>query len=334
MDFAIFVACAAAIALAGPRMVDAVEAVADRTGIGRLWLGAVLLAGATSLPELVATVSAAVIDEPNLALGTVLGSNMFNMTIFGIVIIWRPGTRGSDPAAVATGLVAVALGVIAAIFILVADPAIGAVGLGASLILAVYLLASFVAFRRERGRAAAEGAPVADSAAASQTGSMRATAAWLTLATAVVFVASIFIADAAEGVADSIGISGGVMGVVGLAFATSLPEVVTSIAALRRGAMDLVIGNVFGSNIFNAAVLFPADVSFNEGSLLRAADTEQLAPALFGIVMMLLALAVLRSRPASSAIRVRNALRAVGATIVALYFAGVIVTVVLGVDAG
>lgn len=333
MDFAIFAACAAAIALAGPRMVDAVEAVADRTGIGRLWLGAVLLAGATSLPELVATVSAAVIDEPNLALGTVLGSNMFNMTIFGVVIIWRPGTRGSDPAAVTTGLVAVALGVIAAIFILVADPAIGAVGLGASLILAVYLLASFVTFRRERRRAAAP-APVADSATASRTGSMRTAAAWLTLATAVVFVASIFIADAAEGVADSIGISGGVMGVVGLAFATSLPEVVTSIAALRRGAMDLVIGNVFGSNIFNAAVLFPADVSFNKGSLLRAADTDQLAPALFGIVMMLLALAVLRRRPASSDVRVRNSLRAVGATIVGLYFVGVIVTVVLGIDAG
>lgn len=333
MDFAIFVACAAAIAVAGPRMVDAVEAVADRTGIGKLWLGAVLLAGATSLPELVATVSAAVMDEPNLALGTVLGSNMFNMTIFGIVIIWRPGTRGSDPAGVATGLVAVALGVIAAVFILVADPAIGAVGLGASLILAVYLLASFFAFRRERARGAAA-APIADSTAASGTGSMRSAAAWLTVTTTVVFITSIFIADAAEGVADSIGISGGVMGVVGLALATSLPEVVTSIAALRRGAMDLMIGNLFGSNIFNAAVLFPADVSFNDGSLLRAADTEQLAPALFGVVMMLLALAVLRSRPASSHVRIRISLRVLGATIVTLYFAGVIVTVVLGVDAG
>ena len=62
MDFVIFLLCAAAIAAAGPRLVDAVDAIGEHTGVSRVWLGTILLAGATG-----------VIDEPDLAVGTVLG---------------------------------------------------------------------------------------------------------------------------------------------------------------------------------------------------------------------------------------------------------------------
>jgi cation:H+ antiporter len=145
-------------------------------------------------------------------------------------------------------------------------------------------------------------------------------------AAAVVFVASVFIANAAQGIAETLDVSGGVVGVVGLAFATSLPEVVTSVVAWRRGASDLLVGNVLGSNVFNMAALLPADVAFTDGGILAAVSEEQAAPAVFGIAMMLLALGVMRSsrRPRLS--------RAVGLAIVGGYVIGVGITVALGIE--
>ena len=324
MDFIIFFACAGAIALAGPRLVDAVEAVAGHTGLGRVWLGTIVLAGATSLPELVVTTSAGAIDEPDLAVGTVLGSNMFNMTIFAALLIWRPGAVSGDRAAAGAGIIAVALGVWTGLFLLIDDPDLGRVGLGTTILIAMYALSSVLLYRVERGRGPR---PVAEPLVAPMY-SLGGAVRWLAAASGVVFVASLFIPDAAKGMAETLGVSGGVIGVVALAFATSLPEVVTSAAAMRREAAELVVGNVFGSNIFNMAVLFSADVAFNDGSILRAASNEQAAPAIFGIGMMLFAFAALW-RP-----RTRVVLRLTGAAIVVGYVAGVATTVALGIETG
>ena len=130
------------------------------------------------------------------------------------------------------------------------------------------------------------------------------------------------------------------MGVVGVALATSLPEVVTSAVALWRGAPGLVVGNVFGSNVFNVAVLFPGDLALDEGPLLAAAMDEQAVTAAFGLLLMLLALATLVERmPWSSQggrglLRRSRALRLLGAGILAGYLVGVVLTVGLGIEAG
>ena len=156
----------------------------------------------------------------------------------------------------------------------------------------------------------------------------------------MVFVASLFLPSAAEGIADTLGVSGGVVGVVGVALATSLPEVVTSAVALWRGSPGLVVGNVFGSNVFNVAVLFPGDLALDEGPLLAAAMSEQAVTAAFGLGLMLLALLALVDRmPWSSAggeglLRRGWALRAAGVAILLGYLVGVVVTVGLGIETG
>ena len=134
MEFVIFAACALAIALAGPLLVDAVEGVAEETGLGRLWLGTVLLAGATSLPELVSVVTAARIDEPDIAVGTVLGSNLFNMTIFGAVLVLFPLAVRSNRGGALTGALAITMAAAALVFLLLEGPAVGRFGLGALLL--------------------------------------------------------------------------------------------------------------------------------------------------------------------------------------------------------
>ena len=346
MDFLIFALCALAIALAGPTLVRAVEGVGDATGLGHLWLGTVLLAGATSLPELVSVVSAAGIDQPDIAVGTVLGSNMFNMTIFGVVLVLFPLAVRTDRASALTGGVAIVLGAATLVFIVTGEVALGHVGLGAIVLLGLYVTGSLLLFREaRRGSAAPAPAASTDPAPApEQTEARRrprrADVVRLAAATAVVFVASLFLPSAAEGIADTLGVSGGVVGVVGVALATSLPEVVTSAVALWRGSPGLVVGNVFGSNVFNVAVLFPGDLALDEGPLLAAAMSEQAVTAAFGLGLMLLALLALVDRmPWSSAggeglLRRGWALRAAGVAILLGYLVGVVVTVGLGIETG
>ena len=346
MDFLIFALCALAIALAGPTLVRAVEGVGDATGLGHLWLGTVLLAGATSLPELVSVVSAAGIDQPDIAVGTVLGSNMFNMTIFGVVLVLFPLAVRTDRASALTGGVAIVLGAATLVFIVTGEVALGHVGLGAIVLLGLYVTGSLLLFREaRRGSAAPAAAASTDPAPAPEKTEARrrprrADVVRLATATAVVFVASLFLPSAAEGIADTLGVSGGVVGVVGVALATSLPEVVTSAVALWRGSPGLVVGNVFGSNVFNVAVLFPGDLALDEGPLLAAAMSEQAVTAAFGLGLMLLALLALVDRmPWSSAggeglLRRGWALRAAGVAILLGYLVGVIVTVGLGIETG
>ena len=346
MDFLIFAACALAIALAGPTLVRAVEGVGDATGLGHVWLGTVLLAGATSLPELVSVVSAAGIDQPDIAVGTVLGSNMFNMTIFGVVLVLFPLAVRTDRASALTGGLAIVLGAATLVFIVTGEVALGHVGLGAIVLLGLYVAGSLLLFREERrGSTAPAPAASTDPAAAPETTEARrrprrADLARLAVATAVVFVASLFLPSAAEGIADTLGVSGGVVGVVGVALATSLPEVVTSSVALWRGSPGLVVGNVFGSNVFNVAVLFPGDLALDEGPLLAAAMSEQAVTAAFGLGLMLLALLALVDRmPWSVAgggglLRRGWALRAAGVAILLGYLVGVVVTVGLGIETG
>ena len=334
MDFLIFAVCAGAIAIAGPKMVEAVAVVSERTGVGHVWVGSIVLAGATSLPELVATVAGAAIDEPDLAVGTVLGSNMFNMVIFGAVVLLATRALRPDPTGAAAGLAAIAMASGALVFLLIDMPTAGRLGLGSLVLVGIYIVASYLLFRFERGRSSAE---VAEARAAAQpeasiaaNGSMtlRRSLLWLLATTAVVLVASIFIAEAADGIAETIGVSGGVIGVVAVAGATSLPEIVTSIAALRRKAPGLLVGNVFGSNVFNIVVIFAADLSFDEGAVLQAASGEQAVTAVFGIGLMLLGLTVIGWQ------RSERMIRGLGALIVAGYLAGIVTVVSLGVVSG
>ena len=337
MEFVIFAACALAIALAGPLLVDAVEGVAEETGLGRLWLGTVLLAGATSLPELVSVVTAAGIDEPDIAVGTVLGSNLFNMTIFGAVLVLFPLAVRSNRGGALTGALAITLGAAALVFLLLEGPAVGRFGMGALLLGGLYVAGSFGLFRAERsGRPRAAELPgsagLSRVRVAAQWTSMRGDVARLAVATAVVFVASLFLPDAAEEIAATLGVSGGVVGVVGVALATSLPEVVTSTVALRRGAPELVVGNVFGSNVFNLAALFAAEAALEEGRLLQVVDGDQAVTAAFGLGVMVLALGPLLRTPGVQ--RRRRWFRLLGVAILLGYVSGVVTAVSLGVETG
>ncbi len=125
-----------------------------------------------------------------------------------------------------------------------------------------------------------------------------------------------------------LGLGQSVVGTIFLAISTSLPEVVVSFGAARMGAFDMAVGNVLGSNVFNLAILFPADIGLRGGSLLHYASPTHLVAA--AMVLMLSAVAV-----CSLMIRTKKSFARIGFDVwvmVLIYVVGNIAMVWLGVS--
>ena len=292
------VAGAAGVVYAGIVLAKSADVIATKTGLGGLWLGMVLLAFATSLPELATAAVTVLIDAPDLAAGNLFGSNMANMLILAALNL-VPGSaifrRASLDQALSATL-AISLTAMAAGFVLLATPlAIGRLGPGSILLITTYLVGSRAILRHTTaGDGGGEAAPEDDDGPA---WSLRKAAGIFLVGTVVVTVSAPVFGLAAEGAVELTGLTESFVGVIVLGVATSLPEVVTSLAALRIGAHDLAVGNLFGSNAINMVMFVPLDL-LTPGSILAAVDPVHAFVGLASILMMALALGAiaLRSR--------------------------------------
>jgi cation:H+ antiporter len=255
----------AVIVVAGIFLTKFADAIADLTGWGRLLVGSILLAGTTSLPELAVDANAILLGQPNLAAGDLLGSCLCNLLILAVLDLSR-FSRGRmlSPLASAhalSGMMSIVLCSVAVLAMLtqprIQMPIGRGLGLGSLAILAVYLGGSRLVYFDQR-MAARPDTPGPDQAvlmpAHPRTGLARAIAGFV-VAGAVILLAAPFLAHAADELARRSGLGRTFVGTTLVALSTSLPELVASLAALRLGAYDLAIGNVFGSNSFNIAML-------------------------------------------------------------------------------
>jgi cation:H+ antiporter len=283
---AVFAGGAALLVRAGAALAAAADEVADRTGLRRLFAGALIMAVVTSLPELVTDVAAVRAGSPDLAVGDLLGSSMANVAILaGIDLLHRGGVRAAAGVGHARlAAVAVTLTALAALAV-VRPPGVslGWVGLDTIGMATAYVAA--LAWLRRREGMVAQGGPERDAATAAL--AIRR----LVVSAAGVVAAAPVVAVAARKIARGSGISETAMGTALLALTTSAPELVTSLAAVRLGAHDLAVGNLFGSNAANMALLVVVDAAATRGPLLASVDPAQVVAALVAIVLMALALA-------------------------------------------
>lgn len=289
----LFLGCTAVILYTGTKLSRFGDMLAEKTGLGRTWIGIILMATVTSLPELVTGVSAvAVFDVPDIAAGDVLGSCMFNVLLLAVL---DAGHRQPLSVRVHSGhILSAGFGILLVglvVMTMVAGarvPRLGWVSVSSFVFLAVYLLAMRSIFVYERTRIASTA--LGESLQYEETTHRRA----LTLF-AVNAVALIAAASALPALGDRIAVMTGLghtfVGSFLIAMATSLPEIVVSVAALRLGAADLAVGNVLGSNLFNIAVLGVDDIFYTPGPLLQAVSGLHLLTA--GAAMSMTALAVI-----------------------------------------
>lgn len=297
---AIFVGAAAIVVVAGIVLARDGDTIAERSGMGGLLVGMLLLAGATSLPEVATDVSAALAGAPDLAVGDLFGSSMANMAILAIVDLAYRGrvwTRvGLGQARVAS--VAIILTSIAVLGILVPSGiAIGAVGIETIGIVLVYVAAtawirrSHRGGRRERDGSGEIIAPTGWGEAADAGQPYRHVAARFAGAAAVVLLVAPILALAAKGLAAETGVAETFIGTFLLAATTSLPELVASLTAVRIGAHDMAVGNLFGSNAFNMVALVAADIAYRPGPILASVDPAQAVAGIGAILLMAIAIA-------------------------------------------
>jgi len=305
-----FVLCAALIAVAGFVLSRSADRLADAYGWGHGWVGLALLATVTSLPELASGISAvAVVDAPNLAVGNALGACVVNLAFLVVVDLLQRRQRMYRLAS-ATHLLSAGFGVVMLSFVTMSlvtgrhAPALLHVGLYSPLLLGLYLLALRSVFAHEQAHraAAAAAAPPAASANVSTAREWRRFA----LAALVVLGAGSWLPELGDELSRALGLSRSFVGTVFMALVTTLPEMAVTVSALRLGALDMAIGNLLGSNLFNVLVLAVDDLAYTRGPLLADVAPAHAGSAATALVMTGLVIVGLVMRPQGLVLRVAS----------------------------
>lgn len=289
----LFLASAAAVVIAGTVLTRAADVIAERTGLGRLWIGVILVATATSLPELATDISAVRIGAPNLGAGDLFGSGMANMLILALLGLVPPRDLVFQRAALDHALsasLAIILNALAAALIL-APTGLALLGMGPEplILLAVFVAGTLTVYRHGRRTTA----PPAGAPHRAKGPSLKSAIIRFGIAAAVVVAVSPAFAYSAERIAEITGLGQTFIGTLLVGLSTSLPELVTAFAAARIGAFDLAVGNLFGSNAFNMVVFLPMELAHRGGALFPLLDPGHALTAFFAIVLMALGLAAI-----------------------------------------
>ena len=296
-----FLLCLVIILVAGTKLARYGDVIAEKTGLGGIWIGLVLLAGVTSAPELVTGVSsAALVGVPDLALGTLFGSCLFNLLILALLdILYRPtpilskvSLRHIASAGLGVLLIAIAAG---SIFAWEGLPglALGWVGISSIIILILYLAGVWGMFRFERRH---QLQLLQTSPLRYEESPMRIV--WLKFALAAVAVigAGIWLSFVGDEITETYGWDASFVGSLLLAVTTSMPELVVTIAALRLGAIDMAVADILGANMLDIAHIFAVDLFYIQGPVLGSVSGAHLITAAVVMVMSLLVIVGLRFR--------------------------------------
>jgi cation:H+ antiporter len=284
-----FLATALVIVFAGVRLARYGDVLGEKTGLGRSWIGVVLLAATTSLPELFTGFGAtALAPLPEIAVGDVLGSCMLNLLILSFMDAIHPeplSARVHQSHALSIGLGTILIG-IAGIGLAAGGrlPALGWIGVYSPALITLYFVSMRLIFTYERNRRAREVQEVAEELRYREM-SRRSAAIHYSVAAVFVVAAALWLPQLGAEVARQTGLGEAFVGSLFIAITTSLPEIVVSLAAVRIGAIDLGVANVLGSNLFNLLILGLDDVWYRDGPLLSDVGPSH-SVAVLAIVVM------------------------------------------------
>ena len=292
LSIIVFGIAALAIVTAGSRLARLSDDLADRSGLGEALFGVLLLGSVTSLPDFAATLSAAIDKRPDLAMSNVMGSMAVNLAFLGIAdIVYRKANLEHAAASPVNLMLAALLIVLLTLPLLaIVTPPLAVLGVHpvTPVLVAVYLFGLYLVhhtqtkpmwFPRQTRQT------VSDTPDQQHQGSLLE--GWLGfIALAIVTcIAGWVLMEAAKGIADQTGLSDTVVGGLLTALATSTPELVTTIVAIRCGALTLAVSNIFGTNCFNMLVVAAADVGYLHGSIYHDVAPVQMMWGLVSILM-------------------------------------------------
>ena len=305
------------VLIAGTKSARYADLIAERTGLGRIWIGLLLLAVMTSMPELVTGISSVAlltdsvtgrVGVPDLGLGTLLGSCIFNITIVVVLdvmsrrepVLNRVSTRQMASAGAGVLLAAIIGGTVLGGGSW-AQLALGWVGIPSMIVFVLYLTGAWGLFRLERSRHATAEPPTEGVAA--PLGRV-----WVKFGIAAVTVigAGIGLSYIGDEIATQTGLDASFVGSLLLAVSTSMPELVVALSALRLGSADLALADILGANILDMSYVFILDLFYRQGSILAFVSRDHVITAAVIAGMSLTIILALRFRQRRKLLGVAN----------------------------
>lgn len=329
----VFFAAAAVIAVAGTRLAGVADELADRTGLGEAMVGAVLLGASTSLPGIITSVITAGQGHVSLATGNAFGGIAAQTAFLCIADLAYRKVNLEHAAASVGNMVQAALLIVLLTLALIPATLPPVSFYGISPATPVLVLAYLFGLRLLRltgthpmwqpRRTSETQREEADDSTMSAVSTGALWFRFVVLA-AILAVAGYAVSQTGVAIAGRTGFSQSAVGALFTAVVTSLPELVIAVAAVRRGALNLAVGNIIGGNCFDVLFLAGADLAYREGSLYAEFSAEDRFLASATILMAaILLLGLLR--------RERQGFAGIGfeSTAIAIVYLGVVLVMVL-----
>lgn len=310
--FGKFFCCSSIIFISGRRVAKYGDIIADKTGLGGLWVGMMLVAIATSLPELFTGVGSTLfVNSPDLTFGNIVGANSYNLLNIAVLdFLHRPGPL----------LSVVSSGQLLLAYVSLVPLGIASVGLFLGrlspffnfahisfysfLIAIAYVICSRLLFlfeKRKRLKKTPESEPGSHADGQVNITLPKAFLYYGIAATAIAG-AGIWLAYLGNEMASSFGLAQNFVGSLFLGFTTTLPEITVSVAALRIGAKELAVANMLGSNLFNTTILFFNDVLYRKAPIFTVVSPRHIFTACVVCIMTLFVINGITRRPKAKSV--------------------------------
>ncbi|MDD5428745.1 MAG: hypothetical protein PHI58_05895 [Candidatus Omnitrophica bacterium] len=301
-----FIICTVVIFYCGKRVAKYGDAIAEKTGLSGLWIGVILVSIATSLPEVFTGVGSTIfVDAPNLSVGNLFGANTYNLVNIAILDLLNKG--GPLLSAVSAGqlltaalsLVPLAIAMLGIFFnSRLPEVSLMNVSLYSILILVSYVICTRIIFKFEKKKQMLKALEKEEQAVFKYNDiSLKTASIRYCAAAAAIAAAGIWLAYIGDDLSKILGLGQNFVGSLFLGFATTLPEVTVSIAALRLGAKELAVANMLGSNLFNITIVFINDILYRKAPIFSILEHQHIFTAFMVILMTLVVISGLILKP-------------------------------------
>ncbi len=289
----VFLGAVAAIVFSGSRLAKIADELADRTGMGEILAGALFVGASTSLPGAITSVSTAFQDHPSLAIGNALGGLTAQTAFIAVADLFYRRANLEHAAASVTGLAqaVLLLTMLSMPLIAATEPDITVWGVhpasAAIVISYIFGLRLLSKIKTEPMWRAVRTSDTEEEVSAVDENDPRSDGSlwtWFAVHAGMTAIAGFVVGEASIALVAMTGVEESAFGTVFTAVANSLPELVTAIAAVRIGAVNLAVGDVIGGNAFEVLFLCLADVAY-EGSIYSAFGPNDMTTALIAMLM-------------------------------------------------
>lgn len=294
LNIAVFAAAGIVVWIGGTHLTRALDAISERTGLGRLFVGMLLLGTITSLPEVANVISASSSGVPQLAVNNLLGSAAINVVLLAIAdaFIGRDAVTSvvADPATLM--LCTLCMLVLAVVAAAIAIGDIDVYGLGAwSITITVLSVAAFalaVGYGKRAPWVLREAPPGRrdDSILHESRRPMSALVGISVVAAAAIFLAGYTLSEAGDVIATKTGLGAGFVGFMLIGVSTSMPELSTIRESLKLRQHEMAFGQVLGTNFVNLSLFLLVDIIYREGPVINVLGRFEEFSALLGLVLI------------------------------------------------